>query len=251
MPPVRDLIPAEGGDEEDSDDDLEIGGVSQNFRCPLTTNLLEDPLTKYVLKSSNLVLWLFVTDSSFIAPMSLQYQLHTFIHPQRNHGIRRSRQQSLSRLVMHRYSHTTNSQAGHSTQQKSGRFQEKGRRASHGSTPNFNCIVLVSLAYTQAKIRVQDTHISHRARLMTDLCVWESFEIDSVCKTCGGQGNKGANRKEIERCKNLSNSAHDQLTSSIRLGPHGQLHRHSLSSGESHPASCQRLHRFTGCRYCT
>ncbi|SAM58573.1 related to MMS21-SUMO ligase and component of the SMC5-SMC6 complex [Ustilago bromivora] len=45
MPPVRDLIPAEEGDDQGSDDDLEIGGVSQNFRCPLTTNLLEDPLT--------------------------------------------------------------------------------------------------------------------------------------------------------------------------------------------------------------
>ncbi|KAJ1029951.1 hypothetical protein NDA16_000864 [Ustilago loliicola] len=50
MPPVRDLIPAEDGEEEDSDDDLEIGGVSQNFRCPLTTNLLEDPLTNAIME---------------------------------------------------------------------------------------------------------------------------------------------------------------------------------------------------------
>lgn len=51
MPPVRDLIPAEDGDEDDadSDDDIQMGGATQNFRCPLTTNILEDPITKYVL----------------------------------------------------------------------------------------------------------------------------------------------------------------------------------------------------------
>ena len=48
MPPVRDLIPAEDGDEDDSDDELQMGGATQNFRCPLTTNILEDPITKYV-----------------------------------------------------------------------------------------------------------------------------------------------------------------------------------------------------------
>lgn len=48
MPPVRDLIPAEDGDEDDSDDEIVAGGQTQNFRCPLSANLLEDPLTKYV-----------------------------------------------------------------------------------------------------------------------------------------------------------------------------------------------------------
>ncbi|SNX84174.1 related to MMS21 - SUMO ligase and component of the SMC5-SMC6 complex [Melanopsichium pennsylvanicum] len=46
MPPVRDLIPSEPGDEnDDSDDDLQMGGATQNFRCPLTTNILEDPVS--------------------------------------------------------------------------------------------------------------------------------------------------------------------------------------------------------------
>ncbi|GAC74026.1 hypothetical protein PANT_9c00416 [Moesziomyces antarcticus T-34] len=45
MPPVRDLIPAEDGDEDDSDDEIVAGGQTQNFRCPLSANLLEDPLT--------------------------------------------------------------------------------------------------------------------------------------------------------------------------------------------------------------
>ncbi|SPO21389.1 related to MMS21 - SUMO ligase and component of the SMC5-SMC6 complex [Ustilago trichophora] len=45
MPPVRDLIPAEDGDQDDSDDELQMGGATQNFRCPLTTNILEDPIT--------------------------------------------------------------------------------------------------------------------------------------------------------------------------------------------------------------
>lgn len=49
MPPVSDLIPAEPGDDEDDDDDeVQTGGLVLNFRCPLTTNILEDPLTKYV-----------------------------------------------------------------------------------------------------------------------------------------------------------------------------------------------------------
>lgn len=55
MPPVRDLIPAEEGDEQDdSDDEILQGGLTQNFRCPLTTNILEDPLTKYVAHILNL-----------------------------------------------------------------------------------------------------------------------------------------------------------------------------------------------------
>ncbi len=49
MPTMKDLIPAEDGDENDEeDDDFTMGGETQNFRCPLTTNVLEDPLTKYV-----------------------------------------------------------------------------------------------------------------------------------------------------------------------------------------------------------
>ena len=49
MPPVTDLIPAEPGDQDASEDeDIQTGGVVQNFRCPLTTNIMEDPLSKYV-----------------------------------------------------------------------------------------------------------------------------------------------------------------------------------------------------------
>lgn len=50
MPPVRDLIPPEQGDEDDLDDDIVAGGATQNFRCPITTNLFEDPITKYVFR---------------------------------------------------------------------------------------------------------------------------------------------------------------------------------------------------------
>ncbi|CDS02155.1 hypothetical protein [Sporisorium scitamineum] len=47
MPPVKDLIPAEPGDEDASedDDDIQTGGVVQNFRCPLGTDIMEDPLS--------------------------------------------------------------------------------------------------------------------------------------------------------------------------------------------------------------
>ncbi|KAL1748044.1 hypothetical protein HDZ31DRAFT_71895 [Schizophyllum fasciatum] len=45
MPPVSEFIPKEDGDESDDDDDMEIGGVSQNFKCPLTLSVLDDPYT--------------------------------------------------------------------------------------------------------------------------------------------------------------------------------------------------------------
>jgi SUMO ligase MMS21 Smc5/6 complex component len=35
----------EEADESDDDDDVEIGGATQDFKCPLTLRLLEDPLT--------------------------------------------------------------------------------------------------------------------------------------------------------------------------------------------------------------
>jgi hypothetical protein len=39
---------SEKGDNSDEDDDLEIGGVTQNYLCPITLTLLEDPYTSYV-----------------------------------------------------------------------------------------------------------------------------------------------------------------------------------------------------------
>lgn len=48
MPLVIDLIPPEFGDDKDDDSDdeeIQTGGLVINFRCPLTTNILEDPLT--------------------------------------------------------------------------------------------------------------------------------------------------------------------------------------------------------------
>ncbi|KAE8271010.1 hypothetical protein A4X09_0g1332 [Tilletia walkeri] len=46
MPSLTEHIPAEQGDEADDDvEDFEQGGVAQNFRCPLTTAFLEDPMS--------------------------------------------------------------------------------------------------------------------------------------------------------------------------------------------------------------
>ncbi|KAI0927246.1 hypothetical protein AcV5_007833 [Taiwanofungus camphoratus] len=45
MPPVADLLPREDGDDSDDDDDVQIGGVTQDYRCPLTLTILVDPLT--------------------------------------------------------------------------------------------------------------------------------------------------------------------------------------------------------------
>ena len=36
---------SEPGDASDDDDDIEIGGVTQDYKCPLTLTPLVDPLT--------------------------------------------------------------------------------------------------------------------------------------------------------------------------------------------------------------
>lgn len=76
MPPLTDLIPAEDGDEDDSDDEFVVGGATQNFRCPLTTNLLEDPLTKYVRPSATSP---FRNNLLMSLTCSVQYAVQAFI----------------------------------------------------------------------------------------------------------------------------------------------------------------------------
>jgi len=49
MPPMTTFIEKESGDESDDDDEIEVGGVTQDYRCPLTLTPLEDPMTSYVL----------------------------------------------------------------------------------------------------------------------------------------------------------------------------------------------------------
>lgn len=44
IPPINDFIPREEGDESDDEDDLEIGGVTQDFKCPITLTMLVNPL---------------------------------------------------------------------------------------------------------------------------------------------------------------------------------------------------------------
>jgi E3 SUMO-protein ligase NSE2 len=39
------LYPEDGDDSDD--DDVQVGGVTQDYRCPLTLTLLVDPLTSY------------------------------------------------------------------------------------------------------------------------------------------------------------------------------------------------------------
>ncbi|KAK0535293.1 hypothetical protein OC835_002405 [Tilletia horrida] len=46
MPSLNEHVPAEPGDEADDDvEDFEQGGVAQNFKCPLTTAILVDPVS--------------------------------------------------------------------------------------------------------------------------------------------------------------------------------------------------------------
>ncbi|KAG9120218.1 hypothetical protein FRC07_004368 [Ceratobasidium sp. 392] len=48
MPPVTQFLPREDEDPEDSDDDLEVGGVTQDYKCPITLQIYTDPLTSTV-----------------------------------------------------------------------------------------------------------------------------------------------------------------------------------------------------------
>ncbi|CCM03528.1 uncharacterized protein FIBRA_05662 [Fibroporia radiculosa] len=45
MPPVSDFLPKEDGDASDDDDDVQVGGVTQDYKCPLTLTILVNPLT--------------------------------------------------------------------------------------------------------------------------------------------------------------------------------------------------------------
>ncbi|KIJ64447.1 hypothetical protein HYDPIDRAFT_28392 [Hydnomerulius pinastri MD-312] len=52
IPPINDLVPREDGDASDDDDELEIGGVTQDYKCPITLVILENPMTSEVCKHS-------------------------------------------------------------------------------------------------------------------------------------------------------------------------------------------------------
>ncbi|KAJ6584851.1 hypothetical protein B0H19DRAFT_1015595 [Mycena capillaripes] len=52
MPPITDFIPREPGDESDDDDDVIMGGVTQEYKCPLMMTVLKDPVTSSVCKHS-------------------------------------------------------------------------------------------------------------------------------------------------------------------------------------------------------
>ena len=44
----------EDGDDSDDEDDVQIGGITQDYKCPLTLTHLVNPLTSYVIM---VVLW--------------------------------------------------------------------------------------------------------------------------------------------------------------------------------------------------
>ncbi|CAE6394553.1 unnamed protein product [Rhizoctonia solani] len=47
-PTVNTMLPREEGDPEDSDDEMEVGGVTQDYKCPLTLQIYDDPLISTV-----------------------------------------------------------------------------------------------------------------------------------------------------------------------------------------------------------
>ncbi|KAL0580992.1 hypothetical protein V5O48_000986 [Marasmius crinis-equi] len=48
MPPITDFIPEESGDQDDEDEEIEVGGVTQDFKCPITLRELQDPVTSSI-----------------------------------------------------------------------------------------------------------------------------------------------------------------------------------------------------------
>ncbi|KAG8735978.1 hypothetical protein FRC10_009940 [Ceratobasidium sp. 414] len=48
MSPVIRFLPREDGDLECSDDDMEVGGVTQDYKCPITLQIYTNPLTSTV-----------------------------------------------------------------------------------------------------------------------------------------------------------------------------------------------------------
>ncbi|KAI0781981.1 hypothetical protein C8Q75DRAFT_812054 [Abortiporus biennis] len=48
MPPVTDFLPREDGDVSDDDEDVQVGGVVEDYKCPLTLKSLTDPLTSKI-----------------------------------------------------------------------------------------------------------------------------------------------------------------------------------------------------------
>ncbi|KAH8104567.1 zinc-finger of the MIZ type in Nse subunit-domain-containing protein [Cristinia sonorae] len=45
MPALTDLVPKENGDDSDDEDDVQVGGVTQDYKCPLSLKPLINPLT--------------------------------------------------------------------------------------------------------------------------------------------------------------------------------------------------------------
>ncbi|KAK2465226.1 hypothetical protein APHAL10511_002580 [Amanita phalloides] len=45
MRPITELIQREDGDASDDEDDIEVGGVTQDYKCPITLTPFVDPLT--------------------------------------------------------------------------------------------------------------------------------------------------------------------------------------------------------------
>ncbi|KAG6336055.1 hypothetical protein ID866_3028 [Astraeus odoratus] len=48
IPPINEFIPREEGDASDDEDDLEVGGITQDYKCPLTLTTLVNPMTSKI-----------------------------------------------------------------------------------------------------------------------------------------------------------------------------------------------------------
>ena len=83
----------EDGDPSDDEDELEVGGVTQDFKCPITLVVLEDPMTSYVI---------YILRCEYIlAPCYTQKTLRTLVFPCSYRGVPKEvgrRWEALSRV---------------------------------------------------------------------------------------------------------------------------------------------------------
>jgi len=52
IPPNTEFIPREDGDDSDDEDDVQVGGVTQDYKCPISLTTLKNPMTSQVCHHS-------------------------------------------------------------------------------------------------------------------------------------------------------------------------------------------------------
>lgn len=120
------LFYPEDGDESDDDDDLVMGGVTQDYKCPLTLTILVDPLTSYVSPVFDI--------SHLVMTRMPQETLRTLVLEDGNRGIPWESlcAEGMSRVRLHQDAHSEQSRAEQGACEKSKRCRPTRTHAGTG-----------------------------------------------------------------------------------------------------------------------